>query len=100
MLEVLGVTLWSVLGVAGVWLLLTGRKLFFGLPKSPREGWPLRAFGLAYLLLAVFLIYQVSRGSFSPDGVVLTYVFFAVALTVALNRRRKTRASGSAEPSR
>jgi hypothetical protein len=99
-LEVLGVALWSVLGLAGAWLLLTGRKMVFGLPKSPREGWPLRAFGLAYLLLAMFLIYQESRGSFSPDGVVFSYVFFAVALAVALNRRWRTPASGSAEPSR
>jgi len=91
-LEVFGVTLWSVLGVAGAWLLLTGRRMVFGLPKSPREGWQLRAFGLAYFLLAVFLIYQAFRGSFSPDGVVFTYAFFAVALAVTLNGRRKQRA--------
>ena len=95
-LEVLGVGLWSVLGLAGAWWLLTGRKVFFGLPKSPREGLPLRAFGLAYFTLAMFLIYQASRGSFSPDSVVLAYAFFAIALAVALNRRRKAQARSSA----
>lgn len=94
-LEVLGVTLWSVLGVAGAWLLLTGRRMVYGLPKSPREGWPLRAFGLAYLLLAAFLIFQAFHGSFSADGVVFAYVFFAVALAVVLNQRRKRRAGRS-----
>lgn len=92
MLEVLGVALWSVLGAAGAWFLLTGRRMVFGLPKSPREGWPLRAFGLAYFLLAAFLIYQALRGSFSADGVVLTYAFFAVALAVTLSGRRRQRA--------
>jgi len=88
-LVVLGVGLWGVLGLGGAWLLLTGRKTIYGLPKGVREGWPLRLFGLAYVALATFLIYQAFHGSFSPDGVVLTYVFFGVALVLALNRRRK-----------
>jgi hypothetical protein len=91
-LEVLGVALWSVLGVAGAWWLLTGRKMIFELPKGIREGWFLRVLGLLYLLLAAFLIYQVFRGSFYPDGVVFSYVFLAVALAVTLNSRRRQRA--------
>jgi len=88
-LEVLGVGLWGVLGLAGAWLLLTGRKTIYGLPKGVREGWPLRLLGLAYFALAAFLIYQAFHGSFSPDGVVLSYAFFGVALVLALSRRRK-----------
>jgi hypothetical protein len=88
-LEVLGVALWAVLGLAGAWLLLTGRKMIYGLPKGINEGWPLRLFGLAYFALAAFLIYQAFHGSFSPDGVVLAYAFFGIALALALNRRRK-----------
>jgi hypothetical protein len=92
LLEVLGGASWLALGLAGAWWLLTGRKMIFGLPENIRAGWPLRVFGLAYVLLAAFLIYQAFRGSFTPDGVVFTYAFFAVALAVALNRRRKQRA--------
>jgi hypothetical protein len=95
--EVSGVALWSALGLAGAWWLLTGRKMIFGLPRDIREGWPLRVFGLAYFLLPVFLIYQAFRGSFSPDSVVLAYAFFAVALVVALNRRRISKAGSSAQ---
>lgn len=91
MLEVLGIALWSVLGVGGAWLLLTGRRTIFGLPKGIREGRRLRLFGLLYFLVAAFLIFQASRGSFSPDGVVLTYAFFAVALVVGLTQRQKQR---------
>ena len=91
MLEVLGGALWSVLGVAGAWWLLTGRKMIFGLPKDIREGWPLRVLGLAYFILAAFLIFEAFRGSFSPDSVVFAYAFFAVALAVALTSRRKDR---------
>jgi hypothetical protein len=71
--------------------------MIFGLPKDIREGWPLRVFGLAYFLTAVFLIYQAFRGSFSQDSVVLAYSFFAVALVVALNRRRTAQAGSSAQ---
>jgi hypothetical protein len=95
-LEVLGVGLWAVLGVGGAWWLMTGRRLF-GLPKGRWEGWPLRVMGLAYVLLAVFLIYQALHGSFAPEGVVFSYAFFAVAIAVYMFESRKAReASGSA----
>jgi hypothetical protein len=97
-LEVLGVGLWAVLGLAGAWLLLTGRKTIYGLPKDIREGWRLRVFGLAYFALALFLIYQAFRGSFSPEGVVFTYAFFGIALVLALNRRRKAPPADAAGP--
>jgi hypothetical protein len=96
-LQVLGVGLWGVLGLGGVWWLLTGRKLF-GLPKGRWEGWPLRVMGLAYVLLAVFLIYQVFHGSFAPEGVVFSYAFFAVAIAVYLYQKRKARAAAGSAP--
>ena len=91
MLEVLGVGLLAVLGLAGAFWLLTGRKLIFGLPKGLKEGWPMRVMGLAYFLLAAFLIYQAFHGSFSPEGVIFSYAFFVVALAVYFSQRRKAR---------
>jgi len=90
-LEVLGVGLWAVLGLAGAFWLLTGRKLIFGLPKGMKEGWPMRVMGLAYFLLAAFLIYQAFHGSFSPEGVIFSYAFVVVALAVYFSRGRKAR---------
>jgi hypothetical protein len=90
-LEVLAVGLWAVLGLGGAWLLLTGRKMIYDLPKGMKEGWPLRLMGLAYFLLATFLIYQAFHGSVSADGVVFSYVFLGVAFAVYLSRRRKAR---------
>ena len=97
-LEVLGVGLWTVLGLLGVWLLVTGRKTFYGLPNGMKEGWPLRVMGLAYVLFSAFLIYQLLHGSFAADGVVLSYAFFAVAIGVYLYGRRKARAAGVSTP--
>ena len=95
-LEVLGVGLWAVLGLGGVWWLMTGRRLI-GLPNGQWKGWPLRVMGLAYVLLAVFLIYQAFHGSFAPEAVVFSYAFFAVAIAVYMFESRKARkASGSA----
>jgi hypothetical protein len=91
LLEVLGVGLWAVLGLAGFWWLVTGRKTIYGLPKGMKEGWPMRVMGLTYFLLAAFLIYQAFHGSFSPQGVVFSYAFFGVALVLYWNGRRKAR---------
>jgi hypothetical protein len=93
--EVLGAGLWAVLGLVGAWLLLTGRKTIYGLPKGIPGGWPLRVWGGAYLALAVYLIYEAFRSSFSPSGIVTTYILLALALVLVLNRRRTTRGSGT-----
>jgi hypothetical protein len=93
--EVLGVGIWAVLGVLGAWWLVTGRKVVFGLPRDIKEGWMLRGFGLAYVALASFLIFQASRGLLSPEGAVLTYLFFAAALIAALGSRWKRRSGES-----
>jgi hypothetical protein len=97
-LEVFGVALWAVLGLLGAWLLGTGRKSLFGLTVGTREGWPARVLGLAYVLLAGFLIYQVFHGYFAADGVIVSYAFFAVALGVYLYGRRKGRAADVSTP--
>ena len=96
MIEVLGVGLWAILGLVGAWLLLTGRKTIYGLPKGIAEGWPLRVWGAAYFALAAYLIYQAFRGSFNPDGAVTTYILLAIALWLVLSRRRSTRGAGTA----
>jgi hypothetical protein len=97
-LQVLGVGLWAVLGLGGIWWLLTGRRLF-GIPKGYREGWPLRVMGLAYVLLAAYLINQAFHGTFYADGVIFSYAFFAVALVVYyLTRRRKAQAADVSTP--
>ena len=89
MLQVMGIALWAALGVIGAWLLVTGRPLL-GLPNWVKKGWPLRTFGLVYFLGAAFLIYETAvNRSFAPDGVIVSYVFIAIALVVAMIRRRK-----------
>jgi hypothetical protein len=97
-LEVLGVALWAVLGLLGAWFLVTGRNTKFGLPNGMREGWPTRMMGLAYVLLTGFLIYQVFHGDFAADGVVISYVFFAVAIAVYVRDRRKAQAADASTP--
>jgi hypothetical protein len=98
LIEVFGVGLWAVLGLAGSWWLLTGRKTIYGLPKGVKEGWLLRVMGLGYFLVAVFLIYQAFHGSFAADGVIFSYAFFGVALAVYLTRGRKPRVAESPAP--
>ena len=95
LLEVLGVGLWAALGLAGAWWLVTGRKMFYGPPNGMREGWGLRVMGLAYVLLATYLIYQAVRGTFYADGVVFSYALFGVALAVYVYQRRKARAAAA-----
>jgi hypothetical protein len=98
----IGIGLWAVIGVGGVWMLITGRKIVFGLPRDSREGWPVRAFGLAELLLGIFVwveAYRVSRGA-SPSNVFLIsglLVFAAILLVLLIwgrpNKANRTQAS-------
>src|SRR5258708_4467969 len=86
--QVLGLALWGTVGVIGAWLLLTGRHLFFGPPIGPREGWPLRLFGLIYLVGGTFLAYRAARGSFSPEGIVFSYVGLGLVVWTAWRKSR------------
>jgi hypothetical protein len=97
-LEVLALALWIPLGVAGVWLLATGRMIF-GLPTWLKEGWQLRVFGLAYVLMAGYLVYRaIHDGSFSADGLVGGYVAVVAVVLVALYRRRKAQTKQATAP--
>lgn len=99
MLELLALALWIPLGVAGVLLLATGRRTIFGLPKGLKEGWQLRVFGLAYSLMAGYLIYRaIHDGSFSADGLVFGYVALVALVLVAFYRWRKARVTEAAGP--
>ena len=60
---VIGIVIWLFLGMGGVWLLVTGRKMLFGLPRDFREGWPVRVFGLAYVVMAALVGYGGYRAS-------------------------------------
>ena len=89
-LQILGVLAWVVLGLVGVWFLLTGRR-FVGLPRSVREGWRLRGLGLLWIAITGVLIDEAFHGSYSAQGVVFTYVFVAVAVALYVYRRRTAR---------
>jgi hypothetical protein len=93
--QVLGLILWSCVAIVGAWLLITGHKVFFGLPIGGREGWPLRAFGLTYLVAGSFLAYRAFEGSFSPEGVVFSYVGLGFVVWSAW---RKARTMERSEP--
>jgi uncharacterized membrane-anchored protein len=97
-LEVLALALWIPLGVAGVWFLATGRMIL-GLPKGLKEGWQLRVFGLAYVLMAGYLTYRaIHDGSFSADGLVAGYVPLVALVLVAIYRRQKARTKQATAP--
>jgi hypothetical protein len=88
--QVLGLTLWGLVAIIGAWLLCTGRHVFFGLPIGAREGWSLRVFGLIYLVAGTFLAYRAVQGSFSPEGVVFSYVALGLVVWTAWRKSRPT----------
>jgi cobalamin synthase len=92
--QVLGLALWGTVGVIGAWLLVTGRHVFFGLTIGPREGWQLRVLGLAYLVGGAFLAYRAAQGSFSPEGIVFSYVALGLVVWTAWRRWRLTHLGG------
>jgi hypothetical protein len=92
--QVLGLALWGTVAVMGAWLLVTGRHLVFGLPVGPREGWPLRVFGLIYLAAGTFLAYRAVQGSFSPEGIVFSYVALGLVVWTAWRKWRLTHLGG------
>jgi len=95
--QMLGLALWGTVAVTGAWLLVTGRQLFFGLPAWNMQGWQLRLFGLIYLVGGTFLAYGAVQGSFSPEGIVFSYVALSL---VVWTTWRKRRTPERAEPGR
>jgi hypothetical protein len=93
--QLLGLALWATVAVIGAWLLVTGRHVFLGLPIGPREGWQLRVFGLIYLVAGAFLAYRAFQGSFSPEGIVFSYVALGLVVWTGW---RQWRTAGSAGP--
>src|SRR5450759_5203901 len=97
LLEILDGAAWVVIGLAGAWLLVTGRKMVYGLPRDIREGGRLRVFGLATVALAAFVISQfLQRRSFSPAGAIAIGLFLAITLALSINRRSKGASGGRA----
>jgi len=96
-LELLALAYWIPLGVFGLWLLATGRRPFFGLAKGLKEGWPLRVFGLVYVVLPGYFMYRaIHDRSYAPDGIVMGYVILIAVVLVGLYRRRKARRAEAA----
>jgi hypothetical protein len=97
-LEVLALALWTPVGVFGLWLVVTGRRLI-GFPKWLKEGWQLRVLGLMYVVLGGYFAYRALRdGSFAPDGVFGAYLALILAGLFALYRRQKTRRTETVGP--
>ena len=88
----LGVTLWVALGLAGAWMLVTGRSTFIG----PRLGFDdarlQRLFGLVGVLVAAFFLHSFSQGYFSVWPVFGLYAGFAFATVFDWWKGRDARA--------
>jgi hypothetical protein len=93
----LGVLPWILLGALGVPWLVTGRPLkSLGIPAGWPQGWPLRVFGLVYVLGAIWMTYQTVAYRVAPDTIVFMYVATAVFggwALFSLRRQRKRSAA-------
>jgi uncharacterized membrane protein HdeD (DUF308 family) len=86
--QVLGFVVWGVVAVFGAWLLVTGRPAVLGLPARSTKGWPLRLYGLIYLMAGTFFAYRAFQGSFSPEGIVFSYVALGLVVWSAWRTSR------------
>jgi hypothetical protein len=94
--QVLGLALWGLVGVAGAWFLVTGHEVFLGLPIGPRKGWQTRVFGLFCCTAGTFFAYRAILGSFSPEGIVFSYVASGLVVWAAWRKSRLTHLRGHA----
>jgi hypothetical protein len=90
-LELLGLIPSLTMGVLGSALLLTGRRLRFGLPFGIREGWPLRLFGLVFFAAGIYFTSRVVQGSSEQDAVIGAYVTLAFGIFASFGQWRKGR---------
>jgi hypothetical protein len=96
--ELLALVMYVPLAVAGLWLLVTGRRMIFGLPKGMKEGWQLRAFGAVYVLGSSWVIYRaIHDGTYAADAIVFAYVALFAVAGIFVYRRRKARRAEAAE---
>jgi hypothetical protein len=87
-----------IMGVLGYALLVTGRRLRFGIPLGIREGWPLRLFGLAYLAAGIYFTSTFVQGSSGQDALFGAYATLVFGIYASLYRWRKARQAGAALP--
>ena len=97
-LELLGLIPSLTMGVLGSALLLTGRRLRFGLPYGIREGWPLRVFGLVYFAAGIYFTSRVVQGSSEQDALIGAYVSLALGVFASVGQWRKGRAREAVGP--
>ena len=91
-LQVLGVALWVVFGLAGAWMLVTGHGTVFGLRAGFDDPLLRRLFGLVSVVVAAFFLHSFSAGSFSPWPVFGLYTGFAFSIVFDWWKARDARA--------
>jgi hypothetical protein len=91
-LELLGVALWLVFGLAGAWLLVTGRDRFFGLRLGFDDARLRRLFGLVWVLAGAFFSVGVAQGSVSWWSAIALYAGLAFSFVRAWWKSREARA--------
>jgi hypothetical protein len=91
-LEILGVALWLVFALAGAWLLVTGRDMFFGMPLGFSDVRLRRLFGLVWVLAGAFFSVRVAQGSVSWWSVIALYAGVASSYVFSWWKAREARA--------
>jgi hypothetical protein len=92
--DLLGLPPWLFLGVMGGWYFLTGREAIVWLRGGVTEGWRLRLAGLVLCLVGVFFVFQVIKGSFSPEAIAFSYVGLGLALWNGWRKARTQERAG------
>jgi hypothetical protein len=88
-----GVTIWLAIGAGGAWLLLTGRRFFFGFPMGLKEGRQMRWFGLVYLAAAVYYGREIILGTYRRDSLIGSVAVVILLVWFAIDQWRKARNS-------
>jgi hypothetical protein len=86
-----GVTIWLAIGAGAAWLLLSGRRFFFGFPIGLKEGRQMRLFGLVYVAAAVYYGREIILGTYRRDSLIGTVVIIVVLVWLYVDQMRKQR---------